>query len=75
MLLLSDTREPRPHDSEIALRPWLEIAGAIALLLAADSLASAIVAWLFLIGAVALFADGVNRAFAQPCGGMRDHKQ
>jgi len=56
MLLLSDTREPRPHDSEIALRPWLDIVGAIALLLAADSLASAIAAWLFLAGAVALFA-------------------
>jgi hypothetical protein len=75
MLLVSDTREQPRHHSEVALRPWLEIVGAIALLLAANSLASAAVAWLLLMGAIALFADGVNRAIGEPCGGMRDYKQ
>jgi hypothetical protein len=75
MLLVSDTREHRRRDSGVALRPWLEIVGAIALLLAANSLASAAVAWLVLIGAVALFADGINRAVGPTCGGMHDYKQ
>jgi hypothetical protein len=75
MLLVSDSRERRPRESEISLRPWMEIVGAIALLLAAKSVASAVVAWLLLIAAVALFADGVNRALGPSCGGMRDYKQ
>jgi hypothetical protein len=53
----------------------VEILGAIALLLAANALASPAVAWLVLIAAVALFADGVDRALGQPCGGMRDYRQ
>jgi hypothetical protein len=75
MLLVNDTREHRRRDSEVALRPWLEIVGAVARLLAANSLASAAVAWLFLVAAVARFADGINRAVGQPCGGMHDYKQ
>jgi hypothetical protein len=75
MLLIDDSREHRQRKSETSLRPWMEIMGAIALLLAANSLASAIAAWLLLIAAIALFADGVDRAVGKSCGGMRDYKQ
>jgi hypothetical protein len=75
MLLIGDSRDRRQRESEISLRPWMEVVGAIALLLAANSLASAVVAWLLLIAAVALFADGVNHALGKSCGGMRDYKQ
>ncbi|HEV7461739.1 MAG TPA: hypothetical protein VGN78_14465 [Solirubrobacteraceae bacterium] len=72
---MSDTRNRRPRRSQVALRPWVEILGAVALVLAANALASPAVAWLVLVGAVALFADGVDRALGRPCGGMRDYKQ
>jgi hypothetical protein len=75
MLLVSDTRGRSPRNSQVALRPWVEILGAVALILVANALASPAVAWLVLIVAVALFADGVDRALGQPRGGMRDYKQ
>ena len=74
-MLVTDAHEPSRRNPRIALLPGLEVVGAIAMISVADSLASPVVAWLFVIGSIALFADGVSRAIPRHWGGMREYKQ
>jgi hypothetical protein len=75
MMLVTDAHEPSRRSARIPLLPGLEVVGAIAMISVADSLTSPVVAWLFVIGSVALFADGVSRAIPRHWGGMREYKQ